>query len=99
MPPDTKSRPDLQLPRTPRPDEAEALQLPPATSVILAARIAVDAAGRVVEINETTMNAGASSRSPGESLPERHAGRHSDAAPKSLVWMPLPARSGPPRER
>jgi GntR family transcriptional regulator len=42
--------------RMPMPSEVETLQLPPATPVILVARTAVDEAGRVVEINEMTMN-------------------------------------------
>jgi GntR family transcriptional regulator len=42
--------------RMPMPAEAEALQLPPATPVILVARTALDDAGRVVEVNEMAMN-------------------------------------------
>ncbi|NUV54581.1 GntR family transcriptional regulator [Streptomyces coelicolor] len=42
--------------RMPMPVEVEALQLPPATPVILVARTAVDEAGRVVEVNEMAMN-------------------------------------------
>lgn len=42
--------------RMPMPAEAEALQLPPATPVILVARTAVDESGRVVEVNEMAMN-------------------------------------------
>lgn len=42
--------------RMPMPTEAEALQLPPATPVILVARTAFDEDGRVVEVNEMAMN-------------------------------------------
>lgn len=42
--------------RMPLPAEVEALQLPPATPVILVARTAVDESNRVVEINEMAMN-------------------------------------------
>jgi GntR family transcriptional regulator len=43
--------------RMPLPTEVEVLRLAPATPVILVARTAVDADGRVVEINEMTMDA------------------------------------------
>ncbi|MFF4526980.1 GntR family transcriptional regulator [Streptomyces bluensis] len=42
--------------RMPMPAEVEALQLPPATPVILVARTAIDESGRVVEVNEMAMN-------------------------------------------
>lgn len=42
--------------RMPMPSEVEALQLPPATPVILVARTAADEEGRVLEVNEMTMS-------------------------------------------
>ncbi|MFE1451976.1 GntR family transcriptional regulator [Streptomyces olivaceoviridis] len=51
----TRFREEIRV-RMPLPDEADTLQLPPATPVILVARIAVDERGRVVEVNEMAMN-------------------------------------------
>jgi GntR family transcriptional regulator len=51
----TRFREEIRV-RMPMPAEADALQLPPATPVILLARTAVDDSGRVVEVNEMAMN-------------------------------------------
>jgi GntR family transcriptional regulator len=51
----TRFREEIRV-RMPVPSEVEALQLPPATPVILVARTAADADGRVIEVNEMTMN-------------------------------------------